>query len=175
MLKAREKLSWKDEVRFYCRKLSVFWKNKNKSRWTQWHCEFCFGRWENFNFGKNKLVGIDVEKVLVLGNFLKIIFIVLNPICKVSFNSSLNPNSNFSTGELFNNTEVPRYKFLEGTGTCIEGDFFAGWIEGTEILELTSRELILRDFCNSKYELKFIFPLLFLLELQKRCHGKWEK
>ena len=31
--------------------------------------------------------------------------------------------------------EVPRYKFLEGTGTYIEGNLFTSWIEVTEILK----------------------------------------
>ena len=40
----------------------------------------------------------------------------------------------------FVSTEVFRYKFLKGTGTYIEGDLFAGWIEGAENLDLITRE-----------------------------------
>ena len=64
------------------------------------------------------------------------------------------------------NTEVPRYKFLEETGTYIEGDLFAGRIEGTEILELIMRENLQR---GNFYRGTSVFTTLkiFLISVEK--------
>lgn len=83
-IKLVKKLSWSGEVSFYCRKLSVIWKKKEKksmNSMTLW----VFGRWANIFWKFERTCGNQGWWMLDNERFLVIIFIVF----KTGWNFSL--------------------------------------------------------------------------------------